>query len=305
MMKNPIILRTALMTFLVASAPLRAATTLYNLSGLVLDGSGGENTYVSATGTGSGLNYNAGTPSLTWTLSNSNSNYSQLIGKFAATSLANVGDSITLSYSFTASVSTAFNNTDGAFRVGLFNSNGSVVTGNTAGTDGNVNSDLGYAAFYRPNTGTNAASNTFGQRTGTSAVLMSTSAIITTTTPFGTTAPTLSSFGITTGNLTGTGSFTLTLLTGGSVRLTSVVNSGGGQTRDDTVSAFVTTFDEFGFFATSGSTANPALTFTDLSVVYAAVPEPSTYALFVGAGGLAFVAWRRRGGLAKKGIQGL
>lgn len=271
-----------------------SATTLYNLAGTVLDGNTGENTYISANGSGSGLVYTSGsTPSLKVTLPGSGS-YAQVIGNFTSTALTNIGDSITFSYSFTVSSSTVFSANDQTFRVGLLNSNGSPITGNTAGTDANASSDTGYMATYRGPTGTNGTTNTFYQRTASNNVLMSTSAFSSTTTYLDGAAPTLTSLGISSGNLSANGSFTITLISGG-VRLSSIINGGAAQTRDDTTGSVVSTFDQFGFFGLSGS-ANPFITLTDLTITYtsAAVPEPSTSALLAGAIGLITVMWSRR-----------
>jgi len=266
------------------------AVTLYSLSSTVLDGNSGENTYISANGSGSGLSYNSGTPSLTMTLPGSGS-YGHIVGNFSSTSLASIGDSITLSYSFTVSSATVVNSSDTTLRVGLFNSNGSAVTGNSAGTDPNFSTDLGYMAAYRGLTGTNGSTNTFYQRINSNSGLFSTAAFSNSSATFGgNTSPTLTSFGITSGTLSGSGSLTLSLISGG-LRLSSVVNGGAAQTLDD-LSGQVTTFNEFGFFGLSGTT-NPTITFTGLSVNYSAVPEPSAFALLSG-GLLALFCLRRK-----------
>jgi hypothetical protein len=287
-MKTPIAFLAAWMAALALAGTLQA-TTLYSLNTTVLDGNSGENTYISANGSGSGLSYNSGTPSLTLTLPGSGA-YGQIIGNFSSSSLSSIGDSISLSYSFTVSSAAVFNASDATFRVGLFNSNGTAVTGNTAGTDANNSTDLGYMAGYRGLTGTNGSANTFYQRNSSNNVLFTTAAYSNSSATFGgNTSPTLSSFGLAAGNLSGSGSLTLTLISGG-VRLSSVVNGGTAQTLDD-LSGLVTTFDEFGFFGLSGS-ANPTITFSNIAVNYTAVPEPSSCALL--AGGLLLLVCLRR-----------
>jgi len=246
---------------------------LYDLSTVVLDGGAGENTYLISNGMAppAGLAYNSATPSLTYT-GGTNSNYTYMVGYFTSSNLVNEGDSITLSYSLTPSSNIAFTGSNEQnFRVGLYNSGGSKITSNPAGTgDAAFNTSTGYMATYRPR-GTVGAANSIYQRTSSNVILVGTGAH---TLVDG--APTLVSPG--TGNISG--SLTLTRVSTG-VQIESVINGGAAQSVIDT-SGLVTTFDTFSIFGISGDT-NPTFTFSTLSITTASVPEPSRYLLLTGA----------------------
>jgi hypothetical protein len=257
------------------------SAVLYDLNDTVLAGDTGANTFFVANSAGSpaGLSYSGSGPTLTDTLSGSGS-YTYFVAYTDSATLTNIGDSITLSYSLTPSSATAFNSGGGAFRVGLFNSNGTKLTANVAGDGASeLNNDTGYSAYYQP--GSSATGNTFRQRTGTNNNLWQSGA-----NPAVSGSPDLASPG--TGTITGT--FTLTLVATG-VQITSVLNGGAAQSVIDT-SGLVTTFDSFSIFANSGS-ANPTLTFSDLTVTFTPIPEPSSLVL-LGASGAALLGIRRR-----------
>jgi hypothetical protein len=259
------------------------AAVLYSLSSTVLDGGAGENTYfvsnASASGTGAGLAYNSGTPSLLWTQGSTNNQYTFMLAYLGSSAvLTNTGDSVTLSYAITPSGPGAFSSsTDGSFRLGLFNSNGSKITGDQTGTGSGTFSNYGgYLAYYRPN-GSTTASDSFYQRTTGSSVL-----------PTSNGSPALTPTLVSPGTGAITGSLTITKLALG-VQLDSVINGGAVQSITDTTSV-VTTFDTLSFLSFGGP-SNATLYFTELSVT--TVPEPSSWAL-MGMGGVAVLCFRRR-----------
>ncbi|EIP99165.1 hypothetical protein OpiT1DRAFT_03674 [Opitutaceae bacterium TAV1] len=262
------------------------AFALYNLPDTKLDGTAGANTWYVSGDTNTtypgGLSYSAdaGNPTLTWTLGSSGK-YNYMVATFDAVTLANVGDSLVLSWQITPSGSDVFRNVDGALRVGLFNSGGSQISGNVSGaTDARFNNDTGYAALYAPNVTPGANSKFFRRGNGNENLWSGRTEIAD--------SPTLVSPG--TGVITG--SLTLKLIEGG-LLITSVINGGTGQSVT-TASNLVTTFDALSFFATSGK-ADSTLTFPELSVTYVpAVPEPSTCAFLAGAILLAFAVIHRR-----------
>lgn len=256
------------------------AATLYDLNDTVLSGGTGANTFfVSNSTTGTGLSYNEAAPSLTWTTASS---YTYMVGYFDSTTLMNVNDSITLSYTITPSSGTAFpSGTDSNFRLGLYNSGTNTkISTNLSGTGSTTfNSYTGYQAYYRAN-GTPTTSDTLQQRAGgTNNILTSNG-----TTIAG--SPTLATPG--TGVITG--SFTLTLTAVGQLTVTSVLNGASAQTVTD-ISGIDTKFDTFGIFA-YGTGSNPTLTFSNLTV--STVPEPSV--VLLGIGGVMLLALRKRGG---------
>ncbi|MDR1283528.1 MAG: PEP-CTERM sorting domain-containing protein [Opitutaceae bacterium] len=270
------------------------AFALYDLPDVRLDGTSGANTWYVSGDTNEiwpgGLGYSAGTgnPVLTWTLGSSGK-YNYMVATFDAVTLANVGDSLVLSWQITPGGSDAFRNADGALRVGLFNSGGNQISGNVNGaTDARFNNDTGYAALYAPNAASGANSKFFRRGGGNDNLWSGRTEIAG--------SPTLASPG--TGVITG--SLTLKLIEGG-LLITSVINGGAGQSVT-TASNLVTTFDTLSFFATSGK-AGSTLTFSELSVTYVpAVPEPSACALLAGTILLAFAVIRRNRRMSLKSV---
>lgn len=268
----------ALLPF-IAWIPAQSAV-LYDLDDTVLDGGAGENTFIvtnSGTGT-TGLVLNSGPTTLIETIGSPGS-FTYIVGYFGSASLVAIGDSITLSYTITPSSAGAFNAADSAFRVGLFNSNGTQLTGNSnTGGSAALNNDTGYGGRYRPN-GIPGSGNTVVQRSTGNDVLWASGNLTTVTG-----SPTLVSPGTATFN----GSLTLTLVTTG-VQITSVVNGGAAQMVIDT-SGLITSFDSFSVFAQPGS-SSPTLTFSELTV--STVPEPSAV-LLLGMAGLGLILGRKR-----------
>ncbi|MDA3874420.1 MAG: PEP-CTERM sorting domain-containing protein [Kiritimatiellae bacterium] len=250
-------------------------TVIFDLNDIVLDGNAGENTYITRnSGSVGGLTYDGGSPSLTYNLNASN-NYSYFVSYFDSQTLA-VGDSLEISYAFTPTGTSSFRNSDGALRVGLYNSNSTRVDSDTDGIGlTGYNDDRGYLGVYAPNT-TPVANDTFYQRTSSNNLLWSSS---TRTVVSG--APTLDSPG--TGSVTGL--FRLTLQSPTSLLLESQINGNTVQSVVDTA-GLETTFDSLSFFAMSGGNGQ-SLTFSDISITQ--VPEPSSFFLMSLAGAIYLV----------------
>jgi hypothetical protein len=259
-------------SLLLALACPSQAAVLYDLNSTVLDGSAGENTFmVQNTQAGSGLSYSGGgSPSLTYTEGGITS-FTYFLGYYTPVTLTNLNDSITFSFTLTASAN-AFsnvNNTNSAgLRIGLLNSGGSQITENVAGNGSTTfNNYEGYAAFYDPYA-TVGSNDRFKQRTASSSSLMGTGGFATDVSTTNT---------VWTGSPTSiTGSFTLTRVADG-LQITSVINGGTPQTVIDT-SGINFTFDTFSFAAVAGSSTTPIVTFSDLTIT-TTVPEPSAIAL--------------------------
>lgn len=282
------VIASALCVLTGSAAAVSQGAVLYDLSTVVRDGTTGENTYHvrnNASPVGS-LTYNGTNDTLTW-VPNAPSNYAYVVGYYNATTLANVGDSIVLSYAAIVS-GNAFGTADSIFRTALINSGGTRTADDVTGTGGTAfSTDTGYAAYYRAANGTNGAGNTLYQRTSANQVLFGSNPGFTVLAG----APQMPIIG--TSNVTGT--FSLTRVATG-VRIESTVNGGATQSFVDTA-GLDTTFDGFGFFLTAG-TGSSSLTFTTLSVTTAAaVPEPAALGLAsVAAGALLRHRHRRSGG---------
>ncbi|MDF3129105.1 PEP-CTERM sorting domain-containing protein [Kiritimatiellaeota bacterium B1221] len=253
------------------------AAVLFDLNDVALDGTAGENTYITRnSATTGGLTYNSGTPSLTYNLNAANS-YSYFVSYFDAQTLS-VGDAIELSYSFTPSSTSSFRDTAGAFRVGLYNSKTDQASEDSNDTGlSEYNDDRGYMGVYSPR----GTSDTFFQRTGNNNLLWSSS-----TRTAVTGSPTLD----TPGTDAVTGLLRLTLQTPTSLLLESQLNGSTVQSVLDT-SGLETTFDALSFFAMSGSNTSNSLTFTEMTVTL--IPEPSSL-LLVTMAGLIFMIARKR-----------
>lgn len=194
-------------------------------------------------------------------------------GQFTPTSLE-VGESLTLSFNYR--LSAALNAGD-ALRFGLFNTNGSPVTTDTNGSSA-TNGYTGYMGYTNPN-----SSSATGTR-----LIVDTDATNRFFTTSGLTV-------ITTGPAFAAGanvqSVTLTIMRESATEMRVTGNAGGGVFGGlESVSNF-TSFDTVGFRLNSTSTG---LSIGDISLTYAAIPEPASSAALVGVGLLGFAALRRR-----------
>lgn len=197
-----------------------------------------------------------------------------------------LGEVLTLSLTF-APTGTATLTSPNGLRFGVFDSGGVRLTGDANPTD---NAYRGYAAFVNPLT-SNAR---ISERIGTGALLTSLSAGVYDATPIASGVGTTGTLNFEAGeSYTASLTVTRTLanqwligfsLSGGNLGTYSFVG-------EDTAS-FVTQFDTISFGLNSDMTATD---FTNFTVSVAAIPEPGTYALLVGAVALLGVCgWRRR-----------
>jgi hypothetical protein len=272
-----------------ALAPLANAATIFSINDVKLDGATGENTFLVKNGN-AGATLATGSGTLAFTSASSGS-FAYFVGNFGPVTLANVGDKLTITYAYNAPPANFFSTGDGAFRLGLFNSNGTQLAADvdTISSTTTMSADTGYIVRYRTNTsGSPGASNGFYQRTSSHQNLWESAASPNAVAG----SPTFAAIG--TGAVTG--SLTLELTAPGQITLTSVVNAGTAQFTTDSVAPVVTTFDQFSFFTLNGavtSPATPTITFTQLTIDYSPVPEPGAAGL-LGACLLGLALTRRR-----------
>ncbi|WFB34976.1 PEP-CTERM sorting domain-containing protein [Kiritimatiellota bacterium B12222] len=278
---------TQLSVMLICSSAPLFATVVFDLNDVVLDGGIGENTFITRnSASDGGLVYNGGTPSLTYSLNAANG-YSYFSSNFDAQSLSNVGDGIEVSYSFTPTGAGTFKNQENAFRVGFYDSKGTLVTSDsTSSGQSAFNDDKGYMALYSPRMATQP-SDEFYQRTGSNNNLWTSS---TRTAVSG--SPDLTS--PSTGAVTGL--FRVELISPTSIQLTSQINGSASQSIVD-LSGLETSFDMVSFFAMSGG-GSQSLTFDEMTVTV--IPEPSSLVLIMGAAGLFLISGVRRRSLKSR-----
>lgn len=269
---------TALAAVLAAvlAAPL-SATVVYDLGSAVLDGGAGANTFArgatSLAFSGDNLNFQLGANSY-------------LVGYFDAVTLGNVGDKLSLSFTYTAPVD-AFATADQAFRVGLFDSKGTQITQNGGTSNNAFNDERGAGVMLRARAGTLGSSNAFYERKadGSGTTLWSTA--LYTAIP-GT--PTLGQ--VVTGGTTIT--YGIERLAEGALLYTVSYTGPSGSVSESIISAAPATytFDTLSIFANPVSATTPTLSFSDITVT--SIPEPASAAALIGLGALGLVASRRR-----------
>jgi hypothetical protein len=233
-------------------------------------------------------------------------------GIFPTQTLANVGDSLIATYTFTtpATIGTA---ATGAFRVGLFDTLGRAgLNANIVASSGSPNSLYGYYAasttglpgyMLDMDVGTGAEDISFRQLDTPVNVpgLTPSGRLLGTTTGFTQLNPTGVDGGYAfTANTTYTGSFTITRISATDMQLTGTLGSYSHSTTDSFDSAdigMLAFWANSNVFGTSSTpdTANNGIDFSNIKIEFipAVVPEPSTLAL-LGVGALAVTLRRRR-----------
>jgi hypothetical protein len=233
-------------------------------------------------------------------------------GIFPTQTLANVGDSLIATYTFTTPATIGTLQT-GAFRVGLFDTLGRAgLNANIVASSGSPNSLYGYYAasttglpgyMLDMDVGTGAEDISFRQLDTPVNVpgLTPTGRLLGTTTGFTQLNPTGVDGGYAfTANTTYTGSFTITRISATDMQLTGTLGSYSHSTTDSFDSAdigMLAFWANSNVFGTSSTpdTANNGIDFSNIKIEFipAVVPEPSTLAL-LGVGALAVTLRRRR-----------
>ena len=214
------------------------------------------------------------------------------VAYFTSTSLANMGDKVTLSFDFSFS---AYANSADSFRFGLFNSQALGGATKFASSTPGANLPLaqpteyakydGYATFANLGGGTMVQKEEFSSTTSTS-----TNTLFSAAGTLGT--PSAGTISLT-GGQNYTAVFSIERTATGN-KLTTTID-GVTVTATD-ITSLKNTFDTVSFFTTSAAIPSTGgkLTLDNINVTaVTAVPEPSTYAMFI-AGGLALIGAARR-----------
>ena len=239
---------------------------------------GGNTWYFASSGTDAtagSLTDSSGT--LAYKTSSSTAN-SMIWTYFSAQTLVSTGDSLTLNFTLSDS---SITNTSASLRIGLFNSGGTQVTNNLSGTiaDPGFNNYTGDSSWVATHSSGTTAS-TIEDRSSASQTLWASAAF----TSLGT-----GSGGALTANTPSNDSLTLTKVATG-IQVT--VSLGATTFSYIDTSGRTSSFDTLSFFSTA---ATDTLTLSNLSITYAAVPEPGTTALLgIGTMLAALPLWRRR-----------
>lgn len=238
------------------------ASVLYDLDTAVLDGGTGANTFArgatSLATSGSDLNFQLGTNSY-------------VVAYFNAFTLANAGDRITLSFTYT-SPADAFASADAAFRIGMFHSDGVKITENGGTNNSAFNEYRGAGAMLRARAGTLGSSNTFYERKADGSGTTLWSSGLYTAVP---SSPTLAQVA-TGGN---TVSYAIERLADDSLQYSIAYTGTSGAESFSIISASPATytFDTLSIFGNPVSATTPTLSLSSLEVT--AIPEPGAVGL--------------------------
>ncbi|AHF90798.1 anchor protein [Opitutaceae bacterium TAV5] len=211
---------------------------------------------------------------------------------FTSTTLANSGDSLSVSLTFSGQLN---NPTNYAFNFAFYDSGGSQIPENGLGQGSGSSSPFfnytGYRVGIRAQASTTTQPFELRTRSVANAVLGSTSAHTGETAggPASSTALTSgASYNIT---------YTITRIDPANLGISiSVTGAGLGDNYNGswTVASTYTTFDTFAI-TIGGASAFDSITLSDVVITTTAIPEPSTVSVLLGAGGLiAALVFRRR-----------
>lgn len=273
----------AILIPIACTCAIAQAESLFTLSDVVTSGAG-QNTFAAASGAGGfGGNFDGTTAdNLVFTNGGSSAgNGDYFVIKLADYArLQTPGNTLTLSFSLSAANIRNFSASSLPFRFGLFDTDAT-----DGGTDAKFKDATGYSIFTGRKNST-SSSGIFRRYTGAQGNLWDSNVVARISDPDGTDAFNISF----TNPVEITGELSIELTTDGHLKITSVI----GDSRTSVLtSANVTQFNAISFFTTRGGTTN-TLTFNDLSLTFAQVPEPGSAALLLPVLALPVAALLRR-----------
>ena len=240
-------------------------------------------------------------------------------GVFASQSIASVGDKITVTYSFTTPATVGDKST--ALKVGFFNSNGATaanpnndsegspraIVGDPIHTQSSLGStDTGWDTVYGEAVDLDAnfsGTSNFGFKSKTSAV--ATGRLLNSSTGWTSQGSNVDGAYTIVANTSYTGTFSIENKGGDLYDLSASISSGGSELASETregktiaantfdIVAFNHSSNAFGS-TNSGGVADNGIDYTNIQVAFTQVPEPSAYALLLGAVAVVIAVARRK-----------
>ena len=240
-------------------------------------------------------------------------------GVFASQSIASVGDKITVTYSFTTPATVGDKST--ALKVGFFNSNGATaanpnndsegspraIVGDPIHTQSSLGStDTGWDTVYGEAVDLDAnfsGTSNFGFKSKTSAV--ATGRLLNSSTGWTSQGSNVDGAYTIVANTSYTGTFSIENVGGDLYDLSASISSGGSELASETregktiaantfdIVAFNHSSNAFGS-TNSGGVADNGIDYTNIQVAFTQVPEPSAYALLLGAVAVVIAVARRK-----------
>ena len=240
-------------------------------------------------------------------------------GVFASQSIASVGDKITVTYSFTTPATVGDKST--ALKVGFFNSNGATaanpnndsegspraIVGDPIHTQSSLGStDTGWDTVYGEAVDLDAnfsGTSNFGFKSKTSAV--ATGRLLNSSTGWTSQGSNVDGAYTIVANTSYTGTFSIENKGGDLYDLSASISSGGSELASETregKTIAANTFDIIAFnhssnafgSTNSGGVADNGIDYTNIQVAFTQVPEPSAYALLLGAVAVVIAVARRK-----------
>lgn len=240
-------------------------------------------------------------------------------GVFASQSIASVGDKITVTYSFTTPATVGDKST--ALKVGFFNSNGATaanpnndsegspraIVGDPIHTQSSLGStDTGWDTVYGEAVDLDAnfsGTSNFGFKSKTSTV--ATGRLLNSSTGWTSQGSNVDGAYTIVANTSYTGTFSIENVGGDLYDLSASISSGGSELASETregktiaantfdIVAFNHSSNAFGS-TNSGGVADNGIDYTNIQVAFTQVPEPSAYALLLGAVAVVIAVARRK-----------
>jgi hypothetical protein len=317
-------MRKLLLTLLSLSAgcAYASATLIFNDSwadGGLTDGADATDTAWYGTTGSSALDSNSYTSTVNLLSARSGSSGRGFHGVFGSQSIANTGDKITVTYSFTTPATVGDKST--ALKVGFFNSNGATAANPNNDSEGSPRAIVGDPIHTQSSLGSTDAGwdtvygeavdldanysgiSNFGFKSKTSSV--TTGRLLNSSTGWTSQGSNVDGAYTIIENTSYVGTFSIENMGGDLYDLSATISSGGtelaSETREGKTIA-ANTFDIIAFnhssnafgSTNSGGVADNGLDYTNIQVAFTQVPEPSAYALLLGGVAVILAVARRK-----------